>query len=66
MKNLKTLPKEIQNLLISVYEIGYTDAVCSIQPYNNFVTNEAKIEYLDAIINQEVEECEITLIDSVS
>jgi len=63
---MKNLTKEQQNLLISVYEIGFNDGNAGLKPYNNFVTNESKIEYLDAILNPETEECPIELVDSVS
>ena len=63
MKDLDKLNKEIQNLLISAYEIGYWDRDSKLMSFNN---QENKIEYLNNIINPQVEECELTLIDSVS
>ena len=66
MKNLKLLSKEEQDLLVSVYLIGHEDGQTNQKPFNNHATNESKIEYLDAILNPETEECQLTLIDSVS
>lgn len=68
MKNLRELPKEIQNIIISAYEIGYNDRECKLAPFNAQILDAEPIEYLDAVINveQEKEECLLSLIDSVS
>lgn len=64
--DLTKLSKEIQDIFIGAYETGYWDRDAKLAPYNNHVTNESKIEYLNAILNPETEECELEKISSVS
>lgn len=63
MKNLKELPKEIQDIIISAYEIGYYDRDAKLMPYNE---DKDKLDYLQCIIFETETPCELTLIDSVS
>ena len=52
---MNKIPKELTDLLISVYEIGYFDRDAKLMPYNNLITNEEKIEYIEAILFPEEE-----------
>mgnify|MGYP003537461767 FL=1 len=63
MKNLKELPKEIKDIIISAYEIGYYDRDAKLAPYND---DKDKLDYLQSIIYETEAPCKITLIDSVS
>jgi hypothetical protein len=64
---ISKLPKEIKDLLISVYQIGYWDRDAKLALFNNLVTNEEPILYLEAVLeNEKQEEIDLELIDSVS
>jgi hypothetical protein len=57
------LPKKIQDIIISAYQIGYWDRDAKLALFNNLITNEEPILYLEA---EKQEEIDLELIDSVS
>jgi hypothetical protein len=60
---MKNLSKEIQDLIISVYSLGYDDGDSNLPKFNN----QPPIEYIEACLNPiNRKEDFLELIDSVS
>ena len=66
MNNLKNLPKEVQNLVIAAYEIGYWDREAKLPSFNGETERKNKLEYIDDVLFGQEEEVDVDLIDSVS
>lgn len=49
--NLGTLSKDLQNLLLSAYIVGYWDRDAKLTLFNSFKTKEEQLSYLEIIIN---------------
>ena len=55
MINLQELSPEYQKLIKSIYLLGWSDGEVGLKPYNNLVTNEEEIEYIETVLLSEGE-----------
>jgi len=50
MINLRELPKDIQEIIVAAYDLGYTDRDAKLQPCNGQITGEEPILYIEAVL----------------